>query len=336
MIRLAVFIVTLALTLRVGMADTPATGPASRSADNGAIAVNPDLPDYQRVPELSGTISSVGSPATGALISACADEFKKIYPNVEFDLKGGNSAAVLPAFLSKTPPNLGSMSRPMTEDEIAAFKKRFGYAPTAIRVAVNAVAIFVNPDNPCPGLSLTQLRAIYSRPGPLEPDQILTWGATGLRDDAWATERILPYILNSTVGASGLLKSRVMPNSDFRYDAQTELTSSAVVEDCAVDRGAIGYTSIIFRTPRTHTLPVAGADGRYYQPTYDNCVSQRYPLADFLYIYVNKAPDRGLDAPTREFLTFACCQVGQEIAAREGGFPLTPQLAREQLDAIGK
>jgi phosphate transport system substrate-binding protein len=224
----------------------------------------------------------------------------------------------------------------MSDDEIAQFKKRFGYPPTAIRVAVNAVGIYVSADNPCPGLSLAQLDAIYSRTNKAGLEPIITWGDAGVRDEAWSNERILPYKLDETRGESGIFKSRVMLGGEFRYDAYTELTSSAIVEDAAVDRGAIGYASIIFRTRRARALPIQGTDGSFYGPTYENCLSQKYPLADFLYIYINRPPNRPLDRPTREFLTFACCQLGQEIAAREGGFPLTPELAREQLEAIGK
>jgi phosphate transport system substrate-binding protein len=328
-----VVVATVVWIARVTLGASPATAPAIFAA---AMEVNRDLPDYDRVPSLSGTIRSVGSPATGALIWAWAEEFKKIYPGVEFELKGGNSVAVLPAFLSKNPPNLGSMSRPMTDKELASFKHRFGYEPTAIRVSVNAVGIFVNADNPCTGLSLAQLDAIYSRTHKSGQKEIRTWGEAGVRDASWANERILPYRQDETVGVSGIFISRVMLDGEFRYDAQPEITASMILEDAAVDRGAIGYASIQFRTRRARPLPIEGSDGKFYEPTYDNCVSQRYPLADFLYIYVNKRPDQPLDRLTREFLRFGCCQLGQELAAREGAFPLTPQLAREQLDAIGK
>jgi phosphate transport system substrate-binding protein len=332
MIRLAAFIALAAWSTQFCRAALPTTAPSAFDLQT----VNRDLPDYERIPTLGGKIFSVGSPTTNALISAWIEEFKKVYPSVEFDLKGGNSVAVLPAFLSKNPPNLGSMSRPMSDDEIAQFRKRFGYPPTAIRVAVNAVAIFVSAENPCHGLSLAQLDGIYSRTHKTGQEAILTWGDAGLRDDSWKDERILPYVQDETRGVSGLMKSRVMLGGDFRYDAQTELTASAIVEDAAVDRGAIGYASIIFRTRRARALPIQGTDGSFYAPTYENCLSQKYPLADFLYIYINRPPNRPLDRPTREFLTFACWQLGQEIAAREGGFPLTPELAREQLDLIGK
>ncbi|HEX3357342.1 MAG TPA: substrate-binding domain-containing protein [Tepidisphaeraceae bacterium] len=331
MIRLFVFIAIALLAARVCVAVPPTTAPAAISI----IQVDRNLPNYQRVPALTGTIRSFGSPTTGALISAWADEFKTIYPDVEIEMKGSISTDVMPALVAKNPPNIGAMSRAMTDAEIASFKQHFGYPPTTIRVAVNALGVFVNADNPCQGLTISQLAAIYARPGP-DRKQIITWGETGLRDDSWANERILPYALVEMRGETGFFKSRVLADGEFRFDAQIELTSSAVVEDCAVDRGAIGYTSMVFRTRRAKALAIQGADGKFYEPTYDNCISQHYPMTDFLYIYVNKPPNRPLDRPTREFLTFACCQLGQEIAAREGAYPLTPQLAREQLDAIGK
>src|SRR5204863_9351292 len=177
----------------------------------------------------------IGSATNGALIWAWAEEFKKIYPNVEFDLKGGHSAAVLPAMLGKTPPNLGPMSRPMSAEEMASFKKRFGYEPTAIRVGINAIGLFVNAANPSPGLTLSQLDAMFSRTSKAGQRRINTWGEAGLDGD-WADERILLYSLDAARGEYGTFKSRVLLGGEFRYDVQVELTMSAILQDVAVDR----------------------------------------------------------------------------------------------------
>ena len=331
MIRIAVVIIAL-LIVPLCQADMSTTKPAWMEP---TPEVDREVPRYDRLPDLSGTIHSVGSPTTNALIWAWAEDFKKLYPKVEFDLKGGRSATVLPAMLGKTPPNVGSMSRLMSDDEVASFKKQFGYEPTAIRVAVNAIGVFVNADNECPGLTFAQLDAIFSRTFKAGHKAIYTWGEAGLRGD-WENERILPYSLDVERGEYATFKSKVLLDGEFRYDVKTELTVSGILQDVAVDRGSIGYASMLYRTRRARPLAIQAADGKFYEPTYDNCESQRYPLAGFLYIYINKPPGRPLDRPTREFLTFACCQLGQELAAREGAFPLTAKLAREQLDLIGK
>jgi phosphate transport system substrate-binding protein len=327
--------VVLALTLFTAnaLADAPTTAPTWLEP---ITPVERTLPEYERLPNLTGTIRSVGSPTTNALIFAWAEEFKKIYPAVEFDVKGGNSAIVAPAMIGKTPPNIGSMSRAFSDDEVADFKRKFGYEPTGIRVAINAVAIFVNSDNPVNGLTLPQLDAIFSRTGKAGLQPILAWGEAGVRDPSWATEKILPYNLDPTRGEFRTMKSRVLLDGEFRYDAASELTSSAIVQDVAVDRGAIGYASMVYRTRRARPVPLAAPDGAFYAPTYENCLEQKYPLADFLYIYVNKSPNHPLDPATREFLAFACSHLGQELAAREGAYPLTAKLAREQLELIGK
>src|SRR4051812_36006152 len=242
MIRIAGLLVAT-LILPLSRADMSTTKPSWMEP---TPAVDRDLPGYQRVPELSGTIHSVGSPTTNALIWAWVEEFKKIYPRVEFDVKGGRSAAVLPAMVGKTPPNLGSMSRQMSAEEIASFKQRFGYEPTAIRVAVNAIGVFVNADNPCPGLTLTQLDGIFSRTYKAGHKPIYTWGEAGLRG-AWVKESISPFSLEPERGEYATFKSQVLLDGEFRYDVQSELTVSAILQDVAVDRAAIGYASMLYR-----------------------------------------------------------------------------------------
>ena len=40
------------------------------------------------------------------------------------------------------------MSRLMKPEEIDGFEKQYGYKPTAVRVAVDGLGVFVNKDNP--------------------------------------------------------------------------------------------------------------------------------------------------------------------------------------------
>src|SRR5205823_3545696 len=83
---------------------------------------------------------------------------------------------------------LGPMSREMKGTEIDQFEKRFGYKPTAIRTSVDALAIFVNKDNPIKCLSMSQVDAVFSksrRAGSKE--DITTWGQLGLTGE-WATK----------------------------------------------------------------------------------------------------------------------------------------------------
>jgi phosphate transport system substrate-binding protein len=56
------------------------------------------------------------------------------------------------------------MSRDMKSSEVAAFAGKFGYKPTKVAVAIDALAVFVHKDNPVKGLSLSQVDGIFFDP----------------------------------------------------------------------------------------------------------------------------------------------------------------------------
>jgi len=58
---------------------------------------------------------------------------------------------------------IAAMSRRMTQQEVVEFKREFGYEPTEVPVAVDALAVFVHKDNPIEGLTLAELDAVFSK-----------------------------------------------------------------------------------------------------------------------------------------------------------------------------
>jgi phosphate transport system substrate-binding protein len=68
-----------------------------------------------------------------------------------------------------------------------------------------------------------------------------------------------------------------------------------------------------------------------FEPTYENCLTGDYPLARFLYIYVNKKPGAPIDQLTREFLRYVLSKQGQEAVFKDGYFPLPPSVVTETL-----
>jgi len=109
-----------------------------------------------------------------------AEDFRKEYPNLRIQIEGKGSSTAPPALISGT-AQIGPMSRTMKSEEIDAFEKQFGYKPTQIRVAVDALAVFVHKDNPLEKLTLTQVDAIFSKTRSCgAPRAIDTWGQLGL------------------------------------------------------------------------------------------------------------------------------------------------------------
>jgi len=123
--------------------------------------IDPALPDYAVASGVDGNINSVGSDTLANLMTLWAEEFKRLYPNVNVQIQAAGSSTAPPALTEGT-SNFGPMSRAMKGEEIAAFESKYGYKPTEIKVAIDALAVFVNKDNPIKGLNLAQVDAIFS------------------------------------------------------------------------------------------------------------------------------------------------------------------------------
>ena len=112
-----------------------------------AVALDQTLPLYQTVTGIAGQIKSVGSDTLNNEMELWAKAFGERYPEVKIIIEGKGSATAPPALLDGT-SQFGPMSRPMTAAESEAFEKKFGYKVSSLAVAVDALAVYVNKENP--------------------------------------------------------------------------------------------------------------------------------------------------------------------------------------------
>lgn len=291
-----------------------------------ATTVDPGLPTYQTVSGITGNLNSIGSDTLNNLMTYWAEGFKALYPNVNIQIEGKGSSTAPPALIAGT-AQLGPMSRRMKPTEIDAFEKKFGYKPTEIKVAIDALAVFVHKDNPIAGLNLQQLDSIFSSTRKRGGGEINQWGQLGL-PGAWKTKPISLYGRNSASGTYGFFKEHVLEKGDYKASVKEQPGSSAVVQGVATDLGGIGYSGIGYQTSGVKAVPLAAEDGEFFPPTLDNALSKKYPLARFLYIYVNKKPGEPLDPLTREFIKFVRSQQGQKIVVKDGYYPLPAKVVQ--------
>jgi phosphate transport system substrate-binding protein len=296
--------------------------------------VDPAIPAYAPVSGVSGNVNSIGSDTLNNLMTLWAEGFKKAYPNVNIQIEGKGSSTAPPALIEGT-AQLGPMSRPMKSSEIDEFEKKFGYKPTEVPVAVDALAVFVNKDNPIKGLTMAQVDGIFSSSRKSGSEDITTWGQVGLEGD-WAAKTISIFGRNSASGTYGFFKDEALQKGDFKSTVKEQPGSSAVVQGIATDLGAIGYSGIGYKTSDVHTLALGEESDELVEPSYENCVNGEYPLARFLYVYVNKKPGTALDPLTSEFLKFVLSKEGQEVVVKDGYFPLPKQAVDETLEALTK
>ncbi len=293
--------------------------------------VDAGLADYSRASGVSGNLSSVGSDTLANLMTLWAEEFKRNYPNVNIQIQAAGSSTAPPALTEGT-SNLGPMSRKMKDKEIEAFERRYGYKPTRIRVAIDALAVFVHKDNPIKGMTIPQVDAVFSSTRKCGyPDAINTWGALGL-EGAWKTRSIQLYGRNSVSGTYGYFKKKALCKGDYRNNVNEQPGSASVVQSVSASLNGIGYSGIGYKTSGVRTVPLAKEAGKpFVAATPDNAISGHYPLARFLYIYVNKQPNKPLPPLEREFLKMVLSKSGQMTVVKDGYIPLPLKVADKEL-----
>ncbi|HVW36311.1 MAG TPA: PstS family phosphate ABC transporter substrate-binding protein [Pirellulales bacterium] len=309
---------------------------AGASAANSlAVEAVKDLPVYEPVEGVSGTIKSVGSDSMINLLTYWCQGFRKHYPSVQPEVEGKGSATAPPAMTAGT-ANFGPMSRPMKAKELDEFEAKFGYKPTALKTSIDMLAVYVHKDNPIKGLTFQQLDAIFSknRKGGY-PDDIKTWGQLGLTG-VWANRPISLYGRNSASGTYGYFKEHALYGGDFKDSVIEQPGSSAVVQGVAKDKWGIGYSGIGYLTADVRAVPLAAEEGDDFVPAEpENAFSGEYPLSRYLYVYVNYKPGSELDPLRREFIKYIFSQEGQQDVVKDGYLPVKPQTAAESLESVG-
>ncbi|MEW6132306.1 MAG: phosphate ABC transporter substrate-binding protein PstS family protein [Pseudomonadota bacterium] len=297
--------------------------------------VDPALPTYTKASGVSGNFTSVGSDTLNNLMTLWAESFKRYYPNVNIQIQGAGSSTAPPALIQGA-SNFGPMSREMKDEEIIAFEKKYGYKPTAVPVAIDALAVYVNKDNPIKGLSIPQVDAIFSATRKCgHKEEITKWGQLGLTGD-WASRNIALYGRNSVSGTYGYFKKNALCKGDFSKRVAEQPGSASVVQSVTGQIGAIGYSGIGYKTSGVRAVALSKKDGQpFVEPTPENALNKTYPLSRVLYVYVNKRPNQPLPPMEREFFRMVLSKQGQEVVVKDGFVPLPAAMAQKALHDLG-
>ena len=304
---------------------------AAVSSQAMAGKVDANLHDYQRTSGVSGNLSSVGSDTLANLMTLWAEEYKRVYPNVNIQIQAAGSSTAPPALTEGT-SNLGPMSRKMKSKEIQKFEEKFGYKPTPIRVALDALAVYVNKDNPIKGMTIPQVDAVFSSTRKCGYDKdISTWGDLGLTG-AWQNRKIQLYGRNSVSGTYGYFKKKGLCKGDFKSAVNEQPGSASVVQSVTTSLNGMGYSGIGYKTSGVKAVPLSKKEGKpFVEATNENAIAGKYPLARFLYVYVNKHPNKPMAPLEREFIKMVLSKVGQEVVVKDGYIPLPASVAEKEL-----
>jgi phosphate transport system substrate-binding protein len=304
------------------------------------------IPAYKPVEGLSGHLQSIGADTMETLMKYWIEDFQKCYPNIKLDMEAKASGTAGPALTNGT-ADLGPIAQEMLPGEEQEFVKKFGYKPYAIRVAggsyrtpgkTHAIAFFVNSRNPIEKLSYEQVDAIFTSTRKRGYKEATKWGDVGATGE-WADKPIHLWGLIRPNGIAHFLEQRVLEGGEWKSGIEERTTVGSLAALDATNQGvakdpyAIGYAG--FGNVMSGVKAVALAEkssGPYYKGTFEEVLEQKYPLSRVIYIYVNKAPGKPLDAKVREFLKFVLSAKGQEDVVKEGIFlPLPLSMDKEEL-----
>ena len=290
-------------------------------AASAVQTVDAGIPDYQKASGIAGNLSSVGSDTLANLMTLWAEEFSRQYPTVNVQIQAAGSSTAPPALTEGT-SNLGPMSREMKDDELEAFEDKHGYKPTAVPVAIDALAVMVNKDNPIKGLTIPQVDAIFSSTLNCGyANDIETWGDAGVA--VWGSKSIQLYGRNSVSGTYGYFKENALCKGDFKSNVNEQPGSASVVQSVTTSKNGIGYSGMGYTTSGVRMVPLAKKEGEpFIEPTPENAISGTYPLTRYLYVYVNKKPNAPLPPLENEFMKMVLSKAGQEVVIKDGYIPL--------------
>jgi len=298
------------------------------------VKVDPSIPAYQKTSGVSGNVNSVGSDTMNNLMTLWAEAFLKMYPNVKVQVEGKGSSTAPPALIAGT-SQFGPMSRAMRATEVDQFESKYGYKPTQLRTSYDALAVYVNKDNPLEKLTMAQVDAIFSKSRRRGFKQnITTWGQLGLTGD-WANRPISLYGRNSASGTYGFFKEHALGNGDYKDQVKEQPGSASVVQGVTEDRFGIGYSGIGYKTSGVKVVALAEKEGGAFSDgNYEDVKTNKYPLNRFLFLYINRAPGKALDPVVKEFCKLIFSKEGQEVVLKDGYLPLPADIVKQELAKI--
>jgi phosphate transport system substrate-binding protein len=348
-----------AIPVCLALAILPGWAVGTVRAEDPAAA--PPNDEYAPAIKVSGRLTIAGSDTMQPILAKLAMAFRRWHPQARLAVQGsrnhGERAAIPPieALLDglansrrgdgKTSGHLGSnqvhllaLSRDLTRDEIDDFVARHGYQPTAIPIAVDSVAVYVNSRNPIEGLTMAQVDAIFSktrkRQGPADLD---TWGQAGLKGP-WRDAKIRLYGRNrNSVSTRFFFRLHALLGGEFKDGLKEEPGSASVVLAVAEDVFGIGYSSTEFQNARVRIVPLATVEGgAFVLPTEESVRSGAYPLSRRLHLHVKKHPEETLKPLILEFLRFVSSRTGQAVVADAGVYPLPSHEAAANLRILAR
>jgi phosphate transport system substrate-binding protein len=208
--------------------------------------------------------------------------------------------------------DIANASRQIKPEELIAAEAN-GYKPVEFKIALDAIAVIVHPDNPISELTLPQLSDIFS-------GKINNWQELGGED-----RPIVRVSRETNSGTHVYFLEEVLrlgdDDSDIIFSADTLLlpSSQGIISEVSQNPNTIGYDGLGYVTPEVKIIAVASdASGPYVFPSAEAVNTGDYPIARDLYMYTGNTPSGSI----KDYLDWIYGAEAQAIVQEQGFVPV--------------
>jgi phosphate transport system substrate-binding protein len=251
------------------------------------------------------TISVKGSDTMVILGQRWAEDYMKNTPGVTIQVTGGGSGTGIAALINGS-ADICESSRQMKDKEKADLLAKRGQPAIETKVALDALAVYVNDKSPVHEISIPALAKIYK-------GETRNW-----QDVGGPAHSIVLYGRENNSGTYGYFKEHVLENKDFAPETQTLAGTSAVVNAIKGDEFGIGYGGIAY-LGGIRAVKVKKDDASpAILPTLETAQNGTYPISRFLYLYTACDPSSQM----KKFIDWVLSPDGQKTIGDVGYYPL--------------
>jgi len=244
------------------------------------------------------TITIDGSTTVEPVAQAFASYYMAKNPDVEVTISGSGSGNGAKSLVEGA-CDIGNMSRFMKQKEYEAAVKN-EVMPVPHTVAIDGIIVVVNLRNPVKGLSLDEVKDIYT-------GKITNWKELG-----GPNEEIVKISRDSSSGTFGVFSDIALKGADIK-DAEYVQSNGAVRARVRDTRGAIGYVGLAFLDG---VKPIKLND---IEPSIETVGSGQYPLARPLFMWTDGMPK--LDGHVMQYIMLSQSEDGREMIQDLGLVP---------------
>ena len=243
-----------------------------------------------------------GSTTVGPIAKAFAETYMRQNPGVNITVSESGSGNGAKALLNGT-CDIANLSRHLKDTEQKAMEEK-GVKPVAHVVAFDALPVIVHPSNRVKGLTVDQVRDIYT-------GKVTNWKEVGGGDQA-----IVVISRDTNSGTFETFKDMVL-GKDAKIIGSAEYAGSngGVRQRVQMTKGAIGYAGLGFVDRSVKALEINGV-----APSAETVIAKKYPISRELFMFTNGEPKA--ESLAAKFLGLSQTEKGKEIIEEIGYVPV--------------